>query len=162
MDLPGGWFPAPQPTPFYMTCFYDPSVTVNQRQPAGVSTVLRVPLYTEPSSAFTMNNCLLSRRATCDQSTEMVWMTYGGLTESTPPLRPFLLPKGYLCRIISITLPLRPAEVLCFHKREIQGKEAVKAIRCRESGFKPYRCQDSDLATAISCCLNTKLQLVFH
>ena len=70
MDLPGGWFPAPQPTPFYMTCFYDPSVTVSQRHPAGVSTVLKVPLYTEPSSASTRNNCLLSRRATCDQSAE--------------------------------------------------------------------------------------------
>jgi len=39
-----------------------------------------------------------------------------------------------------VSLPRRPAEVLCFLKTEILEKEGVKALRCRESGFKAYHC----------------------
>ena len=38
----------------------------------GVSGVPSAPVYTEPSSVFTRNDCLLSKRATFDQSTEAV------------------------------------------------------------------------------------------
>jgi len=77
---------------------------------------------------------------------------------------PPVLLKENSCRIISITLPQRPAEVLYFRKTDIPGKEGVKAIRCRESGFKACRCQESDSTRqrAWFCCLNIRLQSVFH
>jgi hypothetical protein len=65
---------------------------------------------------------------------------------------------AFVSRSTWVSLPQRPAEALCFRRTEIPGKKDIKAIRCLESGFKAYRCQDSDDSTrprALFCCLNT-------